>query len=170
MSEEQQRSKKTINYVEGLRASVGTNRDTKGLGSMKVGPSIVGCVDPINGEDGNEFPDFVPTRHELKQLALYWMHERIDHDFDYFCYQQTGSSEWRWSVYISRRLDRLAEILGEEAMQQVRKGAVESYRKGYAKITDEDWRVFTTGNEKEQDAWRTKLWEEMCREAQREDR
>jgi hypothetical protein len=101
---------------------------------------------------------FVPTIHELKQLASYWMHERIDNDFESFAYQETGSSEWRWSVFISRRLNRLAEILGAEAMQQVRKDAVESYRKCYPRINDEDWRVFTTGTEEEQEAWRRKLW------------
>jgi hypothetical protein len=46
-------------------------------------------------------------------------------------------------------------------MQQIGKNAVESYRKCYPKISDEDWRVFTTGTEEEQEAWRTKLWAEM---------
>jgi len=128
---------------------------------MNVGYCTIGSVGPINGEDGKEVPDFVLTLHELKQLALYWMHERIDHDFEWFAYQQSGSSEWRWSVFISRRLNRLAEVLGKEAMQQVGKDAVESYRKCYPSINDEDWRVFTTGTEQEQEAWRTKLWTEM---------
>jgi hypothetical protein len=129
MSEEQQQPHKTIDYIGRLQASLGSNRDTQGLGTMEVGCCTVGSVGPINGEDGKEVPDFVLTLHELKQLASYWMHERIDHDFDWFAYQQAGSSEWRWSVFISRRLNRLAEILGEEAMQQVSKDAVKSYRK-----------------------------------------
>ncbi len=170
MSEEQQQPCKAIDYIDGIEASVGTNRDTKGLGTMKVGRCIVGGVGPINGEDGKEVPDFVPTLHELKQLASYWMHERIDHDFEWFAYQQTGSSEWRWSVFIFRRLNRLAEILGEKAMQEVRKDAVESYRKCYPRINDEDWRVFTTGTEQEQEAWRTKLWKEMFHGTQQEGR
>jgi hypothetical protein len=168
MSDEQQQPSNAIDFIDRLEASVGTNRDTKGLGTMKVGPCTIGSVGPINGEDGKEVPDFVLTVHELKQLASYWMHERIDHDFDWFAYQQTGSSEWRWSVFISRRLNRLAEILGEDAMKQVRKDAVESYRKRYPKINDEDWRVFTSGTEQEQEAWRTKLWKEMFPETQQE--
>jgi hypothetical protein len=166
MSREKQQPNEAIDYIGRLEASVGANRDTKGLGTMKVGSATVGRVDPINGADGEEVPEFVLTVHELKQLAVYWMGERIDHDFDYFCYQQTGSSEWRWSVFISRRLDRLAETLGEEAMQQVRKTAVQTYRKCYPKINDEDWRIFTTGTGVEQEAWRAKLWENMSPEKQ----
>jgi hypothetical protein len=161
MSGEQQQPCEAIDYINRVETSVGTNRDTKGLGTMKVGGFTIGSVGPINGEDGKEVPDFVPTFHELRQLASYWMQERIEHDFDWFAYQQTGSSEWRWSVFISRRLGRLAKILGEEMMQQVREDAIASFRKSYPKISDEDWRVFTTGAEEEQEAWRTKLWKEM---------
>jgi hypothetical protein len=170
MSEEQQQPREGLKYIDKIEASVGTNRDTQGLGTMKVGPSTVGDVGPINGEDGKEVSEFVPTLHELKQLASYWMHERIDHDFEWFAYQQTGSSEWRWSVFISRRLDRLAEILGEEAMKEVRKNAVASYRKRYPSINDEDWRVFTAGAEQEQEAWRMKFWKEMSLGMQQEGR
>ncbi len=168
MSEEQQQPCKAIDYFDAIEASVGTNRDTKGLGTMKVGPCVIGSVGPINGEDGKEVPDFVPTLHELKQLAGYWIGERIDLDFDWFAYQQSGSSEWRWSVFIYRRLHRLAEVLGEEAMKQIGKNAVKIYRKCYPSISDEDWRVFTTGTEEEQEAWRTKLWKEMSPETQQE--
>jgi hypothetical protein len=168
MSEEQQQPVTAIDYFDGLEASVGTNCDTQGLGTMKAGPCILGSVGAINGEDGMEVPDFVPTRHELKQLAGYWNGERIDSDFDWFAYQQSGSSEWRWSVFISRRLNRLAEVLGEEAMQQAGKNAVKIYRKCYPSISNEDWRVFTTGTEEEQEAWRTKLWKETVPETQQE--
>jgi len=156
-----------LDYIARLEASVGTNRDSNGLGTMTAGRRfIVGSVGPINGEEGKEVPGFVPTLHELRQLALHWMLERIDHDFEWFAYQQSGSTEWRWSVFISRRLNRLVDSLGEEAMQQVRKDAITFYRQRYPKITDEDWRVFTTGTEEEQEAWRTKLWEEICPSSQ----
>jgi len=103
--EEQKNSEKT--YLERLAAPVGNNRDSNGLGNMALGRFIVGSVDAINGDDGREVADFVPTVHELKQLAVYWLGERIEHDFDWFMYQSTGSSEWRWSVYVGRRLNRL---------------------------------------------------------------
>jgi hypothetical protein len=147
-------------YLDRLEVSVGANRDTEGLGTMAMGPFIVGSVDAINGEGGREVPEFVATRHELKQLAAYWAEERLEQDFDWFLYQSSGSSEWRWSAFISRRLNRLAEVLGQEAMRVVQDDAIVSFRKRYPKITDEDWRVFTTGSEEEQEAWRNKVFGE----------
>jgi hypothetical protein len=145
-------------YLEQLRNSTGSNRDTKGLGIMTSGFFFVGRVDANKGKTGEEVPEFVATRHELIQLARYWTLEGIEHDFDWFMYQSTGSSEWRWSVYIDRRLSRLSEILGPDAMRQAHEDAIASFRKRYPKITDEDWRVFTQGTPEEQEAWRDKLF------------
>lgn len=152
--EKQQPDSTATDYIDRLEKSVGSNRDTEGLGTVAVGPFIVGSVDAVNGEDGKEVPEFVATRHELKQLAGYWMSERIEHDFYWFLFQQTGSSEWRWSAYISRRLNRLREILGPEMMREAWDAAAASFRKRQPTLTDEDWRVFTQGTQEEQDAWR----------------
>ncbi len=156
MNEDQQYSAKS--YVDQLRKSVGTNRDSNGLGKINVGgPFIVGAVDAINGADGQEVPGYIPTVHELKQLAAYWYEERIDHDFESFAYRRTDSRVWRWSVFTGRRLSRLAEILGDDAMQEVWEKAIASYRH---KLTDEDWRIFTSGTDEEQEAWRQTLFAE----------
>ena len=144
-------------YLNRLQESKGANRDTDGLGVMMVGSFAIGNVDAISGEGGNEAPEFVATRHELGNLAEYWMLEGIKHDFDLFVYQSSGSSEWRWSVYIDRRLSRLREILGSEAIQNIQKDAIASFRKRYPTITEEDWRVFTEGTEQEQETWRDRL-------------
>ena len=157
--EEQQNSAKE--YLERLAASSGNNRDSNGLGNMAVGPFVTGSVDAVNGEDGKEVPEFVATTHELKQLACYWAEQRIERDFHWFVYQATGSSEWRWSVYIGRRLNRLSEILGDQAMEEVWKKSIASYRRSYPKITDEDWRIFTTGTEEEQERWRNQILGEL---------
>jgi hypothetical protein len=149
-------------YFDRLDKSVGANRDTRGLGAMGVGPFVIGSVDAISGEGGEEMPEFVATRHELKELAEYWASERIEHDFDWFLYQSTGSSEWRWSAYINRRLNRLGEILGEEAMRSVWEAAIGSFRKHRPKITDEDWHIFTEGTDEEQEAWRDKVFGEQA--------
>lgn len=158
VSENQKPGSITTDYLDRLQKSVGSNRDADGLGTMAAGPFVVGGVEAINGEDGKELPEFVATKHELKQLAEYWALEGIEHDFDWFVYQSTGSSEWRWSVYIDRRLNRLSEILGPEEMQRAHKAAVASFRKRNAKITDEDWQIFTKGTEAEQEAWREKAF------------
>jgi hypothetical protein len=148
-------------YLERLAASVGNNRDSNGLGNMNLGRFTVGSVGAINGDDGQEVADFVPTVHELKQLAVYWCEERIAHDFDWCVYQATGSSEWRWSAYIGRRLNRLSEILGDQAMEEVWKKSIASYRRRYPKVTDEDWHIFTTGTEEEQERWRNEILGEL---------
>jgi hypothetical protein len=147
-------------YLDRLQKSKGTNRDADGLGTMVVGPFLVGGVDAINGEGGKEVPDFVATKHELMKLAEDWLLERIEHDFEWFVGQTSGSSEWRWSQYISRRLDRLHLVLGSESMIRARENAVRSFRKQYPKVTDSDWRVFTEGTDEEQEAWRERLWGE----------
>src|SRR6202042_1168644 len=108
-------------------------------GAMAIagGGLIIGSVDAINGQDGEEV-EFPVTRHELHALAEHWWTERIDHDFYWFAFQQTGSSEWRWSVYIARRLHRLGEILGGKVMGKAFDDAAARWRKLY-KISDEDW-------------------------------
>ena len=147
------RSSAGTDYLDALRKSKGANRDTDGLGTMAVGPFLIGGVDGINGEDGKEVQEFVATRHELKQLAEYWALERLDHDFWFFLHQQTGSREWRQSVYIDRRVGRLHGILGKEAMDKAFDGAAARIRK-LRNISDEEWKVFTEGTREEQDAWR----------------
>lgn len=150
-----------LDYFDRLEKSIGTNRDTKGLGIIgTAGRCTMGSVDAINGEDGKEVTEFVVTRHELKQLARYWAEVRIEHDYFYFVSTCSGSSQWRWNVYIDRRLDRLTKVLGHEEMQRVWDDAVESYRQCHPEITDENWRVFTSGTEEEREAWRKAVWEE----------
>ena len=157
MAEESKQKIVAEDYLDALSKSQGSNRDTEGLGAMAVagGGLIIGSVDAINGQDGEEV-EFPVTRHELHALAEYWWTERIDHDFWFFLYQQTGSSEWRWSVYMDRRLDRLHGILGKEAMDKAFDGAAARIRK-LRNISDEEWKVFTEGTREEQDAWREKF-------------
>ena len=158
MAEDSKQKTVAEDYLGALDRSKGSNRDTEGLGAMAIagGGLIIGSVDAINGKDGEEV-EFPVTRHELHALAEYWWTERLDHDFDWFVYQQTGSSEWRWSVYIDRRLDRLQGILGKEALDKAFDDVAARWRKLY-KISDEEWKVFTEGTREEQDAWRDAQW------------
>jgi hypothetical protein len=156
VSETEMPSNNLSDYLDRLKKSLGSNRDTDGLGTMAVGPLRIGSVDAINGEGGKEVPEFAATRHELEQLAEHWWTERIDHDFYWFVFQQTGSSEWRRSVYIARRLNRLGQILGDEVMDKAFDDAAARWRKLH-KISDEDWKVFRQGTNDEQETWREKF-------------
>jgi hypothetical protein len=158
MAEESKQTSLREDYLGALERSKGSNRDTEGLGAMAIagGALIIGSVDAINGQDGEEV-EFPVTRHELHALAEYWWTARIDHDFDWFAYQQTGSSEWRWSQYINRRLNRLHGTLGQEAMDKAFNDASARWRKLY-KIDDEGWKTFTEGTDEKQEAWREAQW------------
>jgi hypothetical protein len=140
-------------YTEEIEKSMGSNPDIQSLGTMPCGRFTVGYVDAISGEDVIEGPTFLVTQYELKQLVLHWMTERLEMDFDYFLHQTGSGSGWRWSKYTTRRLDRLQDILGQESMDALWEEASTAFRKR-AKLTDEDWRIFRTGSEQEQDDWR----------------
>jgi hypothetical protein len=147
-------------YMDRLSKTKGANRDADGLGVMSVGGLLVGGVDAISGKGGEEISGFIVTRHELRELAKYWFSERLEADFDWFLHQCTGSSEWRWSKYITRRLERLAETLGLEEMRNLWNTAIASFRKGNPMVTDEDWNIFRHGTEDEQEAWRARTFRE----------
>jgi hypothetical protein len=144
--------------LDALRKSQGSNRDTEGLGAMAIagGALIIGSVDAINGQGGEEV-EFPVTRQELRALAAYWWTERMDCEFDWFVYEQTGRSEWGRSLYIDRRLNRLHRILGQEAMDKVIEDATARWRKLH-KLSDEEWRVFTRGSDQEKETWREARW------------
>jgi hypothetical protein len=118
MAEENKQENTAETYFDAVSRSQGSNCDAEGLGMVALGPFVIGRVDAINGRGGEEVTEFVATRHELERLAAYWLTERLDLDFDYFVSQSSGSSEWRWSTYIERRLDRLYGILGKAAIDK----------------------------------------------------
>lgn len=100
-----------------------------------------------------EHPEYVVTTDELKALARYWCTERIVHDLWFFLYQQTGGAELHEHFMIDDHHNRLHSILGAEAMQEAWDTAVRLYRRGN-QISDEDWRIITSGTEHEKDAVR----------------
>jgi hypothetical protein len=105
-------------------------------------------------QDYSEVPEYVPTRRELKQLAVYWAVEYFANRFWWFVHQQTGAAERSEKYEALSHLNRMREILGSETMEIVWSDAEASFRK---RLTAEDWRVFTSGTEDEQQAWRVKV-------------
>jgi len=94
--------------------------DTKGLGPRHFrGGEVIGLVDEVNGPGSQLCPSFVPTRHELLHLAKYWIERQIDVDFFTFHTGCSGSTEWRIAQYSTRRIQRLARILGHSAIRAI---------------------------------------------------
>lgn len=114
----------------------------------------IGHVDEVNGPGAMEVPQFVPTRHELFQLAKYWALTVLDMDFCYFCYQQTGSTEIRLGPFANRRINRIAEYLGASRVQEAWKAAEDEFAKT---VDARDWHVFRHGTPDELAAFRKEM-------------
>jgi|SRR5271170_1123076 len=141
--------------------------DSEGLGFWGNQSFRVGYVDEVNGPNSVEMPDFAPTRCELIQLAKYWTTIVIDLRFDYFLYCQTGSSEYRRSVFANRRVERIAEILGEEEIDRVIDQAYEEYGK---KQDPRAWSIFLNGTPQEQEAFQDEIQRRISEQIERDDR
>jgi hypothetical protein len=154
-AKDDQNRSECADYVDAIERSVGNNRDSQGIGVIRLGRSAVGFVEEISGEDGKECPEFVATRHEINRIAGYWIDEHLEQDFYFFITQSTGSCEWRRSIFMRRRLDRLAEVLGEKSMTELWDDTVTRFRQRHT-LSDEDWRIFRDGTEEERETWRQK--------------
>jgi hypothetical protein len=139
--------------------------DSDGLGYWSNEKIVVGYVSEVNGPDSAEIPDFVPTRHELIQLAKYWASLDLEDLFYFFLLGQTGSSERQRVAFARRRICRIATVLGEE---EVRK-AIEEAEQKYSKTIDpRAWGIFKDGTPEEQEAFQEEVlrsFPEDCQDA-----
>ena len=121
------------------------SEDAGGLGPMQVGPIVVGLVDEIVGEGGVEVPGCVITKYESVQIVKHWAAEIIDLDFSYFLHASTGSSEWRIREYANRRLNTIAQSIGEQEVETAFKQAGENFAKT---VDQRAWKIFTEARRK----------------------
>jgi hypothetical protein len=124
-------------------------RDGDGLGAWSGHGFTVGQVDEVNGLGAEECEGYRPTRCELRQLARYWYQQRLDLQIRYFLIGESSSTGWRLSSYSQRRLDRLAEILGAEAIDEV---VAEVESDACERLGAEWWEIFKNGNRQQWDA------------------
>jgi len=134
------------------------NPDSHGLGWWGDERSFVGYIDEVNGPGSVEVPDYKPTRHELIQLAKYWAGIAIDIEYDWFEYQQTGSSEIRLGPFAHRRISRISDVLGQEEVAKAVDEACDEFGKSCDPRT---WKIFREGNPEEQRALQAKIAREM---------
>jgi hypothetical protein len=119
-----------------------------------------GHVDEVNGPGAVEVPEFVPTRHELFQLAKVWVTILLDMNFFWFLYEQTGCREARLKPFAIRRLDRIEKQLGEDLMDKACKEAEDEFAKT---VDAEAWRVFRNGTPEERAAFQEEVQREIHR-------
>ncbi len=99
-----------------------------------------GSVDEVNGPGAEEIQGFTPTRHELIQLVKFWAEEKIDLEYFYFLYAQTGSTEIRLGPFASSN-NHLVQILGEDEVNRVI-DEVHAKFKRERNISDREWDIF----------------------------
>jgi len=105
-------------------------------------------VEEVNGPLAVEVQDFVPTRHELIQLVMYWAEQLIEVQYDGFMIGPGFSIDPCLDAFPRKRISRIAEVLGEEAVRQ----AIDQV---YAEIGEKPdhflWEDFLNGNREQWD-------------------
>ena len=101
---------------------------------------VIGAYSHLNGADA-QLTNVAVTRHELEQVARYWLRERLHVAFHAYDIQQIGSYDWRLIAYSMQRLDGIAEALGPERLQAIEQEVIANYRTSW-NISDDQWRDF----------------------------
>ena len=133
------------------------NADNEWLGS----PFPIAAVEEVNGTGAAEVVGFVPTRHELLELARYWAKVAVDIEYLWFLYQQVGSSDLRRQPFAWSRVGRIQELLGDDVSKIVDKVYEEYGRKQEPKY----WDVFLNGTDEQRQA----VQEEIVRAIEEKD-
>jgi hypothetical protein len=112
------------------------------------GNLTVGAVPEVNGEGAVEERGNVPTRHELMIIARYWLKKVRTIEFDWFYYACVGSTDIRVQPYGYRRLGRIEQILGADAIDILER---EINSELEAKVGPRLWKMFFKGEKPERD-------------------
>ena len=110
--------------------------------------------DPRDVPPPTECLDYVPSRHELLQLARYWVRETLSFPVNFHLFGFTGSYESKLVALGGERLRQLETVLGAEAVQSVVKQVEDEYRWG---LGDRLWEIFTKGTQEELEAARDEI-------------
>ena len=97
----------------------------------------------VNGDEAREIPEFTPTRHELLELVKYWTREATETRFFCWANQQSGSTEIRLIPFASRRVGRIAELIGEDEVNQAVDTVIATIGEEHG--NDEYWTTFQAG-------------------------
>ena len=123
------------------------NQSNEGLGPIGLHLTI-GNVPRVNGEDAEEIPGYVCSRHELIQLVEHWWAEVLWIGWKSRILGLEGSEEFRVYKYARRRIDQIGSLIGEE---EAERGITAAESKFKNSVTEEHWRIFIEGSEEERD-------------------
>jgi hypothetical protein len=122
--------------------------DSDGLGAIVGDNFAIGAVPEVNGEGAVEERGYVPTRHELMIIARYWLKEVRTIEFDWFFCGCFGSTDMRVRPYGYRRLRRIEQILGADAIEILDREINSEFE---AEVGPRLWKMFLEGEEPERD-------------------
>ncbi len=106
-------------------------------------PSPFGYVSEVNGPDAAEIPAFVPTRHELLQIARYWADVELDLNFFMAIHQCVGSDWLRKTSFAARRLDLIERVLGGDDVNNVVKNVHDKFSES---VDPRWWKAYMAGD------------------------
>lgn len=107
-----------------------------------------GFTDEVNGRGAEAIPTFHATRHELLQIVKYWQKALLDSQYFAFLYNTIGSRDLRLRPFAYKRISRIAELVGEEAVTE----AVREAESEFAKTVDSRaWHIFCNGTTAERE-------------------
>lgn len=123
------------------------NPDNEWLDPVQAGPSTIGYDDDIHGDGGTAVADYEPTKHELSIVARHWIRELLEIDIFWFL-STTGSWEIRTRSYEIGRLARIADAIGEDAVNEIVRQEEDIARR---RLGDRYWQIFKHGTPEEWD-------------------
>jgi hypothetical protein len=124
------------------------NPDNEWLDPVQVGPFTIDYDEDIHGVGGKAVADYEPTKHELSIVALHWIRELLEIDIFWFLHRTTGSQESRMRGYASRRLGRIADAIGEDAVNEI---VLQEEGIARRRLGDRYWYIFKQGTPEEWD-------------------
>jgi hypothetical protein len=79
----------------------------------------IGFENEIHGEMGLESALYKPTRYELRVLAEHWLKEIAEIWVSWFYFDVAGGPESRLEPYARMRIQRIADLLGAEVLDEI---------------------------------------------------
>ena len=105
------------------------HRGLQGLKDRRVRRGLRGVI----GKEAQEASGFVPTRHELIQVANYWANRKLEVGMGCLHYRETHDTELRLLNFAEDRIGHIAYLLGgndlDTAIEKVFAQSGENQRK-----------------------------------------
>jgi hypothetical protein len=102
--------------------------DKEGLDYTKGDGFTTGYAPLVHGPESVECEEYRPTRHELAVLARYWLDEYYDIDLFHWESMCVGTASLKTMTYASRRLERIAMVLGDGAFKKLVEEVQQEFR------------------------------------------